>query len=54
LGAEDAPIVGAGDWWHPKWWRADVNGQAITLKNMEQVQALGQTANILNIVNKMK
>ena len=28
----------AGDWWHPKWWNADTkSGQAITLKNMEQV-----------------
>ena len=31
-------IVNAGDWWHPKWWNADTkSGQAITLKNMEQV-----------------
>ena len=28
-----------GDWWHPKWWKADtMSGQAVTLKNMEQVQ----------------
>ncbi len=27
-----------GDWWHPKWWKADtMSGQAVTLKNMEQV-----------------
>lgn len=28
----------AGDWWHPKWWRADTKHEEIvTLKNMEQV-----------------
>lgn len=28
----------AGDWWHPKWWKADTNHeQAVQLKNMEQV-----------------
>ena len=31
-------MVGTGDWWHPKWWRADTkHEEVVTLKNMEQV-----------------
>ena len=45
LSAQCLPPWLAGDWWHPKWWRADTrHEEVVTLKNMEQVMAASDIA----------